>query len=247
MEASELQPQNPINLLLKYADDTDLVVPASHSHTVQVELDGISRWASDNNLTLNVSKSREMIVGGPCTLADLPSIPPTVPGLAHMSALEVLGISFSNRLNFSEHFRVACARASRSIYALKVLKAHGLQGDNLWQVCRVTTISYLTYTAPAWWGYTDACSRLRLQAVIYRLKRFGLQPPEFPTHEELYEHMCVELFRQVLHNKFHVLYQLLPPEKATPYALRPSAYQQIIPRADNKFCYNFIIRMLYKP
>ena len=24
---------------------------------------------------------------------------------------------------------------------------------------------------------------------------------------------CVELFRQVLHNKFHVLYQLLPPEK----------------------------------
>ena len=53
-----------INLLLKYADDTDLVVPASHSHTVQVELDGISRWASDNNLTLNVSKSREMIIRG---------------------------------------------------------------------------------------------------------------------------------------------------------------------------------------
>ena len=43
MEALDLQPQNLINLLLKYADDTDLVVPASHSHTVQVELDGISR------------------------------------------------------------------------------------------------------------------------------------------------------------------------------------------------------------
>ena len=42
MEASDLQPQNLINLLLKYADDTDLVVRASHSHTVQVELDGIS-------------------------------------------------------------------------------------------------------------------------------------------------------------------------------------------------------------
>ena len=41
MEASNLQPQNLISLLLKYADDTDLVVPASHSHTVQVELDGI--------------------------------------------------------------------------------------------------------------------------------------------------------------------------------------------------------------
>ena len=42
-----------------------------------------------------------------------------------------------------------------------------------------TTISYLTkltYAAPAWWGYTDACSRLRLQAVINRLRRFGLLP-----------------------------------------------------------------------
>ena len=76
MEASDLQPQNLINLLLKYADDTDLVVPASHSHTVQVELDGISRWASDNNLTLNVSKSREMIIRGPRIPPDFPSIPP---------------------------------------------------------------------------------------------------------------------------------------------------------------------------
>ena len=189
MEASDLKPQNPINLLLKYADDTDLIVHASHSHTVQVELDGISRWASDNNLTLNVSKSREMIVRGPRTPADLPSIPSPVPGLARVSALEVLGVSFSDRLDFSEHFRVVFARASRSIYALKVLKAHGLLGANLWQVCRATTISYLTYAAPAWWGYTDACSRLRLQAVINRLRRFGGLPPEFPTHEELCEHV----------------------------------------------------------
>ena len=75
MEASDLQPPNLINLLLKYVDDTDLVVPASHSHTVQVELDGISRWASDNNLTLNVSKSRKMIIKGPRIPPDFPSIP----------------------------------------------------------------------------------------------------------------------------------------------------------------------------
>ena len=148
------------------------------------------------------------------------------------------------------HISKNCARAFRSIYALKVLKAHGLLGANLWQVCRATTISYLTYAAPAWWGYTDACSRLHLQAVIKqinRLRRFGFLPPEFPTHEELCEHMCGKLFRQVLQKKFHVLHQLLPPEKVTPYALRPSAHHRIISRADNKFRRNFIIRMLYRP
>ena len=33
--------------------------------------------------------------------------------------------------------------------------------------------------------------------------------PEFPKNE----HMCGELFRQLLHNKFHVLYQLFPRRK----------------------------------
>ena len=98
----------------------------------------------------------------------------------------------------------------------------------------------------AWWGYTDACSRLRLQAVVNRLRRFGLLPPEFPTHEELCEHLCGELFRQVLHNRFHVLHQLLTPVKETPYGLRLSAHNRIIPRTDNRFRRNFIIRMLYK-
>ena len=116
-------------MLLKYLDDTDLVVPASHSHTVKVELDGIPRWASDNNLM-----SRRMIIRGPRIPADFLSIPLPVPDLARVSSLEVLGTSFSDRLNFSELFKIMCAKAARSIYALKVLRAHGLQGANLWQV-----------------------------------------------------------------------------------------------------------------
>ena len=233
MEASDLQPQNLIILLLKYADDTDLVVPASHSHTVQVELDGISRWASDNSLTLNVSKSSEMIIRSPRIPSDFPSISPPVPVIARVSALEVLGVSFSDRQDFSEHFRVVCAKAVRSIYALNVLRAHGLQGANLWQVCRATTISYLTYAAPAWWSYTDACSRLRLQFVVSRLRRFGLLP--------LGEHLCGELFRQAL----HVQHQLIPHVKESPNGLRPSVHNRIIPRADNRSRRNFIIRMIY--
>ena len=142
--------------------------------------------------------------------------------------------------------KVVRAEAARSIYALKVLRSYGLQGANLWRVCRATTISYLTHAAPAWWGYTDACSRLSLQSVFNRLRRFGLLPPEFPTHEELCEHPCGELFKQVLHNRIHVLCQLLPPVKETPYGLRPSSHNRIIPSADNRFRRNFIVCMLYK-
>ena len=102
----------------------------------------------------------------------------------------ILGVSFSDCLDFSEHFRVVCAKAARSIYALKVLRAHGLQGVNLWQVCRATTMSYLTYAAPVWWGYADVSSRLHLQAVVNRLRRFGILPLNSP-HTTKYVSTCV--------------------------------------------------------
>ena len=52
----------------------------------------------------NVSKSREMVIRGPRIPPDFPSMihPPPVPDLARVSALEVLGVSFSDR--FSDRF-----------------------------------------------------------------------------------------------------------------------------------------------
>ena len=247
LDASDLHPQDLINLLFKYADDMDLVVPASHTHTIQLELDAILRWASDNNLKLNVTKSCEMIVRRPRFAADDPAIPPPVSGLVRVTSLKTLGVTFSDRLDFSEHFRTVCSRAAGSMYALRVLRAHGLQGKDLWQVCEATTVSYLTYASPAWWGYADANSRQRLQSVLNKLKKHGFLPHEFPSHEELCEQMCRGLFNQVLNNKFHVLHQLLPPEREMPYSLRPRAHNRTIPIAHNSaFKKNFMIAMLYQ-
>ena len=100
LDASDLHPQDLINLLFKYADDIDLVVPASHTHTIQLELDAILRWASDNNLELNVTKSCEMIVRRPRFAADDPAIPPPVSGLVRVTSLKTLGVTFSDRLDF---------------------------------------------------------------------------------------------------------------------------------------------------
>ena len=59
--ASDMRPQNNGNVIIKYADDTYLVVPAVIDHTCVDELLYIQAWASDNNLRLNTAKSREII------------------------------------------------------------------------------------------------------------------------------------------------------------------------------------------
>ena len=49
------------NLVPKYADDTCLVAPSINTHTIQSELDHISSWAGERNLTLNIKKTFEII------------------------------------------------------------------------------------------------------------------------------------------------------------------------------------------
>lgn len=60
--ASDLQPVHPFNILVKYTDDSYLLVGFSCLDTVTDELTHITGWAKENNVCLNTSKTREMII-----------------------------------------------------------------------------------------------------------------------------------------------------------------------------------------
>ena len=66
------------------------------------------------------------------------------------------------------------------------------------------------------------------------------------TLDQILSHLDTQLFRSVLNNQIHVLNQLLPPIKFTPYNLRPREHNRILPVVDDRLKKNFIIRMLYK-
>ena len=54
-----------INILLKYADDIDLVIPPTNADTIDTELRGIAAWMLQNNLVLNNAKSHDVVVRRP--------------------------------------------------------------------------------------------------------------------------------------------------------------------------------------
>ena len=102
IDTSDLKTLEQANSLDKYADDTYLIVPASHSHTISGELDNVSAWAADNNLSLNVNKSCEIIVRSPPRLAiNDPIIPPALPGVKRVFELNILGVRMSDRMDFT--------------------------------------------------------------------------------------------------------------------------------------------------
>jgi stage V sporulation protein SpoVS len=60
--ASDLIVKHSSNALNKFADDTYLVIPASNVHSTEDELTNVEIWAAQNNLKLNRSKSKELLL-----------------------------------------------------------------------------------------------------------------------------------------------------------------------------------------
>jgi len=53
VNATDLSAVTPGNELVKYADNTYIVVPASNIHTRQEEINSVEHWARTNNLKVN--------------------------------------------------------------------------------------------------------------------------------------------------------------------------------------------------
>jgi hypothetical protein len=238
--ASDLHPVNGQNKLVKYADDMYLLVGSGSYDTVQEELVHVASWAADNNLGLNPNKLSEMVVTRRGTKA---SQRPITSGIQRVDSLKILGVYLQPDLNMATHISEVLGSCASSLYALRVLRNHGLPPAALHEVARASTLARLMYAAPAWWGYTNAGERDRLEGFIRKTKRYGYLPPSAPTAEEMCGRADDNLFRAVKTDRNHVLHALLPPPRSHEHSLRPRSHNFMLPDKDNK---NFLTRMLYK-
>ena len=71
----------------------------------------------------------------------------------------------------SSHVQSLLTKGNQRLYALKILKAHGLSGQCLFNICRATLISGLIYASPAWWEFCSVEERDKLQAIVRKAGR----------------------------------------------------------------------------
>ena len=92
--------------------------------------------------------------------------PQSIPGLLRVDQMKILGVTFSNTMTFKAHVNSLVCQSSQSMYALRVLRSHGLFVNPLWEVTRATLVARLLYASPTWWGFLDAGGKRRLQATL---------------------------------------------------------------------------------
>ena len=246
INASDLRVLHDLDELNKYADDSYLIVPSVNFHLVAEELEHISVWAKQNNLTLNVSKTKEMIVRRPRTKLKNP--PPCLPGVTRVESMNILGVIFQDDLKCTEQVDRLVARGAQTLFAIRTLRNHGLSGQRLWEVTQSTFLSRLTYASQAWYGMLDANGKARLESTLQKAIKQGFLPQNHKTFAETCYVADKRLFRDVLMNPHHVLHHLLPPVKSEYHSkLRPRAHNREIPNDVHDYMFtrnNFITRML---
>ena len=94
VNASDLHPVHPENIMVKYADDTYLIVGAAMRHTICEEMERVTSWAAQNNLRLNRTKSQEMII----ERVRRAELPPPLTDVTRVSSMKILGVVIRENL-----------------------------------------------------------------------------------------------------------------------------------------------------
>ena len=129
-------------------------------------------------------------------------------------------MTFNSKLSFTPHAKNVRHSTAQSLYALRLLRSHGLEGPSLCDVTQATVMARLRYASQAWWGFLDSASLAGLSGAVRKLRKQGFLATDYPDLEELFVDDDSKLFKNVVSNPHHVLHQLLPPTQKQVYSAR---------------------------
>ena len=214
------------NVMSKYADDINLIVPEHSDVDLPTEFEHVKNWASDNKMIINLAKTKEIVFRRPSPKQDY--LPPSFDCINCVDFVKSLGVFFHYGLNFELHVSHLLRQCSQRIYLLRMLRSQGLSSYHLNIVFQAIVISRILYALPAWGVHLSATQIGRINAFLKRAHKCGFST-ELLTVDKLLYSSAATLFKKMKHES-HCLNPLLPPTKETDYNLRNSDNTYVLPQ-----------------
>ena len=121
-----------------YVEDSALseVVKVGKSDplTLQQGVNSVNQWSIVNNMKLNVEKTKEFIVS---FVTNQPSLQPMMINNQHLEmvhTIKLLGVYLTSDLKWTKHVTHICSKASKHLYALRLIKHNGVKSSDLRRV-----------------------------------------------------------------------------------------------------------------
>ncbi|KAM9404490.1 uncharacterized protein ACWYII_028318 [Salvelinus alpinus] len=204
------------NTIIKFADDTTVVglITYNNETAYREEVRDLAVWCQDNNLSLNVIKTKEMIVDYKKKRTEHARLLFDRAAVEQVESFKFLGVHITNKLTWSKHTMTVVKRARQNLFPLRRLKRFGMGPQILKRFYSCTIESILTGCITAWYGNCSASDRKALQRVV-RAAQY-ITGAKLPAIQDLYTRRCqrkaLEIVKDSSHPS-HRLFSLLPHGK----------------------------------
>ncbi len=161
-------PSHNSNRFIKFADDTTVVGLISNRDETNYrsEVSRLAGWCSDNNLSLNVEKTKEIVVD--FRRVHTQHAPLTINGatVERVSSTKFLGVHITEDLSWTNNTAALAKKAQQRLYFLRKLRRARAPAPIMCTFYRGTIESILTSCITVWYGACNASCRKSLQRIV---------------------------------------------------------------------------------
>ncbi len=218
------------NHIIKFADDTSVVGLISNNDETHYreEVAQLAEWCGANNLSLNVEKTKEVVMDFRRNPVDHPPLTIDSSTVERVSSTKFLGVHITEDLTWTTNTKSISKKAQQRLHFLCRLKRASLPPPILTTFYRGTIESVLTSCITVWYGNCCAADRKTLQRTVNTAAK--IIGALLPSILDIFLTRCSSKAKSIVEDPTHPshsLFQLLPSgRRQSP--LRQTA-QQLLP------------------
>lgn len=223
--------------LHKFVDDCTLSeVVSSSTSIMQQEIDALNQWSVDNKMNINTKKTKEMLLGS-FHSCQLPSLHLNGRDIERVTCYKLLGLYVTNKLKWNEHVSAICAKASKRLHFLKLLKRAGTPKDDMMHYYESIIRPVTEYACVVWHsgltkGQSEQLESIQRRAIKIvhsnNMADVTTALNQLPTMAERRDQLSRKFFANML-NPSSCIHELLPQKRNVDVTSRLRSAKQYSP------------------
>lgn len=238
--------------IYKYVDDCtiyEIVSRSSPNSSLQSNIDTINDWTERNNMRLNVSKTKELRVSFLKDSLLFDTLSSSSSDIEIVEDFKLLGVTISSNLSWNTHVNNICVKASKRLYALRVLKRSGAPAKDLVTVYCAFIRPVLEYACQVWHFSLPQCLSNQIEHIQQRALKIAFPQLSYAAsldctnlsrlHQRRVD-QCQSLYKNVHRQSDNKLRDLLPETIAHNYNLRNPRSLPLVKCRTERFRNSFV-------
>eukprot|EP00061_Rhincodon_typus_P010187 g34280.t1 len=200
-----------MNTIYKFADDTTIVERISNNDKSKYrrEIEDLVMWCNDNNLFLNISKTKELIIpfgknGGEHAPSDINGTE-----VERAETVKFLRVTITDNLSWTSHIDVMVKKAQQCLFFLRRLRKFSIFISTLVNFYRLTIEGVLSGCITAWYGNCSGQVRKKIQKVVCTAQT--ITEVNLPSMDSIYTAHCHGKAANIIKDSLHPSNDLLQP------------------------------------